>query len=132
MWIFFIFWPSKIRISPTDIVSSLFPPRCRLSSGQRCHAVTLPFHGAKTSSLHPFHLLVTLRPVTSHLEPKLKHWIRTIAADHPPQTTRLSPSTAIKSSSQTWSLSPPLNHVSIFIAVPRPLSLCTTTPTVIN
>jgi hypothetical protein len=41
--IFFIFWPSKIRVIPTDVVSSLFPPRCHLSSDQRRHAVT-PCH----------------------------------------------------------------------------------------
>jgi hypothetical protein len=34
---FFIFWPSKICVSPTAIISSLFSPRCRLSSDQRCH-----------------------------------------------------------------------------------------------
>jgi hypothetical protein len=44
MWIFFIFRSSKIRISPTDFVSSLSPPWCHLSSDwcrystASCHA----------------------------------------------------------------------------------------------
>jgi hypothetical protein len=37
MWIFFIFRSSKIHVSPTGIVSSLFRPRCHLSSGWWCH-----------------------------------------------------------------------------------------------
>jgi hypothetical protein len=40
VWIFFIFWPSNIYVSAIDIVSSLFPPRCHLSSGWRHHAAT--------------------------------------------------------------------------------------------
>jgi hypothetical protein len=39
MWIFFIFWSCKIRISPTSIASSLSPPRCCLSPDQRHHTV---------------------------------------------------------------------------------------------
>jgi hypothetical protein len=35
--------------------------------------VTLPSHGAKMSSLPLLHLSVTFHPVTSPLEPKLKH-----------------------------------------------------------
>jgi hypothetical protein len=41
--IFFIFWSSKICINLTGIVSTLFPPRCCLSSGRHCHAV-VPCH----------------------------------------------------------------------------------------
>jgi hypothetical protein len=33
------FWPNKIHVNPTGVVSSLFPPRCRLSSGGRRHTV---------------------------------------------------------------------------------------------
>jgi hypothetical protein len=40
VWIFFIFWPRKIRISLTGIISTLFPPRCCLSSGRRYHTAT--------------------------------------------------------------------------------------------
>jgi hypothetical protein len=43
VWIFFIFRPSKIHVSPTSIVSSLFPPRCRLSSSRHRHTAT-PCH----------------------------------------------------------------------------------------
>jgi hypothetical protein len=43
VWIFFIFWCSQIRISPTNVVSSLSPPRCRLSFGQHHHVAT-PYH----------------------------------------------------------------------------------------
>jgi hypothetical protein len=38
--IFFIFHPSKIFISPTNIVSSLSPHRCHLSTSQRRHIAT--------------------------------------------------------------------------------------------
>jgi hypothetical protein len=43
--IFFIFWPSKIRINPTGIVSSLSPPWCRLSSGRCCYTAA-PCHAS--------------------------------------------------------------------------------------
>jgi hypothetical protein len=58
--------------------------------------VMLPSHGAKMSSLHPLHLMTVLHPVTSHLEPKSKHWICTSAAGHSPQIAQVPPSTAIK------------------------------------
>jgi hypothetical protein len=45
VWIFFIFRSSKIRVSPTGVVSSLFPPWCRLSSG-RCHHIAAPCHAS--------------------------------------------------------------------------------------
>jgi hypothetical protein len=40
IWIFIIFWHSKIHVSPTSVVSSISPPRCRLSSSRCRHAVT--------------------------------------------------------------------------------------------
>jgi hypothetical protein len=40
---FLHFSPSMIRVSPTSVVSYLFPLQCRLSSGRRHHAVT-PCH----------------------------------------------------------------------------------------
>jgi hypothetical protein len=43
VWIFFIFQPSKICVSPTDVVSSISPPQCHLSSGQ-CRHATVPYH----------------------------------------------------------------------------------------
>jgi hypothetical protein len=36
--IFFIFWTSKIRVRPTGVVSSISPPRCRISFGRRRYA----------------------------------------------------------------------------------------------
>jgi hypothetical protein len=38
--IFFYFWHNKIHISPTNVVSSLSPSQCHLSSSQYCHAAT--------------------------------------------------------------------------------------------
>jgi hypothetical protein len=42
---FLHFWLTKIRVSPTDVVSSLSPPRCHLSS-DRCHHVVVPCHAS--------------------------------------------------------------------------------------
>jgi hypothetical protein len=36
---FFIFWPSKIHVTPTGIIFSLFPPQCFLSSGRHHHTI---------------------------------------------------------------------------------------------
>jgi hypothetical protein len=38
VWIFFIFQPSKIHVGPTNVVSSISPSRCHLSSNRRHHA----------------------------------------------------------------------------------------------
>jgi hypothetical protein len=38
VWIFFIFWPGKIHVSPIGVVSSLSPLQCHLSFGRCCHA----------------------------------------------------------------------------------------------
>jgi hypothetical protein len=38
--IFFIFWPNKIRVSPTNIVSSISHPWRHLSSGRRRRTVS--------------------------------------------------------------------------------------------
>jgi hypothetical protein len=43
--IFFIFRSSIIRVSPTDIISSLSLLRCRLSSSRRRHTVSHIFLG---------------------------------------------------------------------------------------
>jgi hypothetical protein len=40
---FLYFWPSKIRVTPTHVVSSLSPSQCCLSSGWRRHT-TAPCH----------------------------------------------------------------------------------------
>jgi hypothetical protein len=114
-WIFFIFQPSKICVSP-GVVSSL-SPLCTVSppadiATPPCH-VTLPSYGAKTSLLPLLHLPVTLCLVASSLKPKLKHWMHTTTIGHPPRTTQFSSFTVIKMSSQPWPLSSPLNRVSI-------------------
>jgi hypothetical protein len=36
---FLHFWPSKTHVSPTGIISSIFPPSCRISSYRCRHAV---------------------------------------------------------------------------------------------
>jgi hypothetical protein len=115
VWVFFIFQSSKIRIS--QLVSSpLFPLPSVVSlltnvaPSQR--RVALPSYG-EMSSLPQLHLSIILRPIISPLESKAKYWICTTTAGDPPWTTRLSSPTAIKSSSQLWSLFPSLNHVSI-------------------
>jgi hypothetical protein len=38
---FLYFWPNKIRVSPTDVVSFLSLPRCHLSSDRHHHATAL-------------------------------------------------------------------------------------------
>jgi hypothetical protein len=53
MWIFFIFWPGKIHISPTDVVSFLSPPRCHLSSDRRRHTAA-PCHASFSLSQDKF------------------------------------------------------------------------------
>jgi hypothetical protein len=75
------FWPSKICVSPTDVISSLFIPQCHLSFGWCCHAIVLChtfFHKAKTSLLPPLHHLATL-----HLKAlNLHHYHRPPSLDH--------------------------------------------------
>jgi hypothetical protein len=39
------FWPSKTCVIPTSVISSLSPPRCRLSSDRRRHTAT-PCHAS--------------------------------------------------------------------------------------
>jgi hypothetical protein len=80
------------------------------------YRVTLSFHWTKTSSLSLFYLSVMLHLVASPFEPKSKHWIYTITAGHSPQTVWLPPSTAIKLSSQPWSLSRPTTQPYIYFA----------------
>jgi hypothetical protein len=74
--IFFIFWPNKIHVRPTGIVSFVFPPGAASPLADVAtspHRVSLPSHGAKTNSQLPLHFLVTLHSVASPLELKLKH-----------------------------------------------------------
>jgi hypothetical protein len=74
--IFFIFRSSKIRVSPTNIVSSFFLPGDAsppVDIGIPPRRVTLLFYRAKISSLPLLHLPTMLCPVASPLELKLKH-----------------------------------------------------------
>jgi hypothetical protein len=68
MWIFFIFWTSKIRVSLTDIVSSLSLPAATSPLADVTtspHYITLSSHRAKTSLLHPLHLPTMLHLIVS-------------------------------------------------------------------
>jgi hypothetical protein len=88
---------------PTDVIT---PP----------HRVIRPSHWAKMSLLSLLHLSAMLYHIASPLKLKLKYWIRTTATDYPLWTVWLPPSTVIKRSSQHWSLSPPLNRISISLS----------------
>jgi hypothetical protein len=113
---FFIFWPSKIRLNPTGIVSSLSPPRCRLSSAWYRHAAALchtffPWSqdelAASTSSsgIASSNRLLSLAEIEA-FNVHHRRW--------PPFADRLTPTLhCYKRSSQSWSLSLPLNRVSI-------------------
>jgi hypothetical protein len=92
--IFFIFWPSKIHISSTSTVSSLFPPRCHLSFGRCHHAITL-FHASfplsqdelvasTSSSNNAFSYRLSSRAKTEALNPH--HRRRLPSSDHPTLT----------------------------------------------
>jgi hypothetical protein len=72
--IFFIFWPSKIHVSLTSIVSPLpdaTSPLVDIATPSR--RVMFPCHAVKMSSLSLLHLPAMLHPIISPLELKLKH-----------------------------------------------------------
>jgi hypothetical protein len=74
--IFFIFWPSKICVSTTSIISYLSLPGGAFPPADVTilpHRVMLPSHEAKMSSLPPLHLPAMLCPIASTLKLKLKH-----------------------------------------------------------
>jgi hypothetical protein len=100
------FMSAQLTSSPSFSLLSVASPSADIAT--LSHRVTLPSHGANTSSLSILHLSTTLRSLASPLERKPKHWIDTITIGHPTRTARLWPSTAIKRSTQPWSLSPPL------------------------
>jgi hypothetical protein len=114
---FFLFF-GLVRFTLDQLVSS--PPFPLLSAASPLadiitpsYRVTLPFHWAKKCSRSLLHLPVTLCPITSPIEPKLKHWIRTTTIGYLLRTAWLPPSTAIKRLCQSWSLSALLNRISI-------------------
>jgi hypothetical protein len=89
MWIFFIFWPSKICASPTvspppfPLPGATSPPFDVVTLPCR---VTLSSHGANMSSQAPLYLLLIFCPAASPFELKSKHWIHTTTVGHPPRT----------------------------------------------
>jgi hypothetical protein len=100
VWSFFTFWPSKIYINPTGVVSSLFSQWCRLSSGQRHHTAA-PCHASFSWSQDELAASASSSSNASSrrlspLEPKLKHWIHTTTTGHPLWTVRLPNFIAVK------------------------------------
>jgi hypothetical protein len=89
-----MFWPSKIRISPTGIVSSISPPRCRLSSGRCCYTAALchasftwsqdELTASTSSSGNTLSYRLTSRGKTEALNPH--HRRRPPSLDHPTTT----------------------------------------------
>jgi hypothetical protein len=105
---FIIFWRNKICVSSTDVVSFLSPLRCHLSSDW-CRHVAVPCHASFLCSQDELAAsALSFGNASSSRLPfwvETKHWIRSTDASHSPRTARLPPSTAIKRSSQSWSLS---------------------------
>jgi hypothetical protein len=100
---FLYFLPSKIcdsqtTLSPPFSLSGAASPLADVATLPR--HVIVPSHETKMSSLPPLHLPTMLHPIVLPLKLKLKHWIHTTAAGHPPQTAQLPLSTTIKGSSQ--------------------------------
>jgi hypothetical protein len=154
--IFFIFWSSKIRVTPIDVVSSLSPPQCRLFSSWRFHA-TAPCH--TSFSLSQDELAASASSSANALSRRLRsqaeietlnsyHRGRLPSLDRPittlhcykkiistliilPHQLTVFPFYLLPSQSITPSkLYPPSSFP--FTAVLRPSSLRTTTPTVMN
>jgi hypothetical protein len=60
-------WAQVVSSPPFPLPGAISPP---VDVATLPHRVTLPFHGAKTSSSLLLHFLATLHPVASPLEPK--------------------------------------------------------------
>jgi hypothetical protein len=89
---FLHFRPSKIHISPTDVVSFLSPPRCHLFSNRRHHAAV----SCHTSFLWSQDELIASASSSTNTSPH-----------HLPSRAETE---AIKKLSQSWSLFPLLNY----------------------
>jgi hypothetical protein len=76
IWIFFIFWPGKIHVNPTGIVSSLSPPRCRLSSVRHHHTTAL-CHAS--FAFRQDELAASTSTYDSALSRRLPSWVKTEA-----------------------------------------------------
>jgi hypothetical protein len=149
--IFFIFRPSKIRVSPTGVASSISPPRCRLSSGQHRHAAA-PCHTFFPLSQDELTVFASsfgnalYRRLPSRAETEVlnsHHRCRLLSPDrltltlhcyrkdhfnfgHSPHHSIASPFYLLPSQSITLSELHPLSLFA-FNVVLRPSSLCTTT-----
>jgi hypothetical protein len=153
---FLYFLASKTRVSPTDIVSSLSPPRCRLSSG-RCHHVATSCHAsfslsqdelaafvlssnnasshrlpsrAETKALNLYHCCQP--PFPNHPTSTLHCYKKShLNLNHSPHHSTVSLFCLLPSHSTTPSeLHPPPSF--LFTAVPHSSSLRTRTPMVMN
>jgi hypothetical protein len=154
-WIFFIFLLCKFRVISTDVVASLFPPQCQLSSDWHHHTAT---------SCHAFFPLSQNKLATSTLSfdnasfHRLPFWVETKALNlyhryQPPSSDCPTPtlqcykniiSTLVTLPTLTVSpfcLFPSHNRMSLelhppslfsFTAVPHSSSLHIMTPTVTN
>jgi hypothetical protein len=120
------FDPARIHVSPTGVVSSLSPPRYRLSSvwhRAHCCAVSrfLPIEPRWDRYLR---FIFWQRFVPSALFSS-QNW--SIKFAPPPPATHSGPpdshSTAIKRSSQPWPLCPPLNPPTVIVPFHRRLML---------
>jgi hypothetical protein len=115
-WIFFIFWPSKIYVSLTEVVSSLSSPRCCLCSDRRCHVVALchtsfpwrqdEFTASALSFGNASSRRLPSRAETKTVNPHHRRW-----SPSPDCSTPILH--CYKKTSQSWPLFSPLNNVSI-------------------
>jgi hypothetical protein len=88
--VFFIFWLSKIQVSPTDIVSSLFPLQCYLSFG-RCSHATAPCHASLSWSQDELTVpSSSFDNISSRRLPS--NWTQSIESTLPPSANLLRPS----------------------------------------
>jgi hypothetical protein len=151
VWIFFIFWPSKICVSPIDVISFLFCP-----SGRRHHAVVLchtsfPYSQNKLVTSSSFSDNALSRCISPWVKIKTlnpHHHCRPSYLDRPTPTLhcykKFTPTMPTLSTTQSLSLFfilPNQSTTSLelhpppsfsFTVIPRSSFLRTITPTVIN
>jgi hypothetical protein len=116
-WVFFIFQSSKIRVNPTGVTSFLSPFWCCLSSDRHCHTATpycasFPWSQDELATFASSSINASSRCLASQVETKA---LNTHHHHRSPSSDRLTLTLyCYKRSSRSWSLSPPLNRVSIF------------------
>jgi hypothetical protein len=110
---FFIFWPNKIQVSPTNVVSSLFLPDVAsppTDVAKSSHASFLwsqnKLVASASSSSNASSRRVPSRAKTKALNSYHRH--RPPSSDHSTSNFH-----CYKKSSQSWPLFPPLNRASI-------------------